>query len=184
MNRFFRGVIFSGLFFLSACASTIDGRNDSILETPEEVEKSETDYMTYLRLKKAPGPMDSDYILLAGRLARQMVRDPLFADKTERARIALRDVLNYHSSAQIKLPVVHEYVEHSLMNTRDIWIVDGSTPYEYVLDVELGEVEIDDDPTADKKGISVMFVLWNDEGDLVKEWFGFMKRSKGQRSWY
>ena len=177
-------ILFFILFLTASCTATIDGRKDSILETPEEVEKAETDYMTYLRLKKAAGPMDADFILLAGRVARQMVRDELFAGKPERVQVALRDVLNFHPTADVRLAVVHEYVEHALMNTRDIWLVDGSTPYQYLLDVELGEVTVDDDVTAQEKAISVMFVLWDVDGRVVKEWFGFMKRSKGQKSWY
>lgn len=179
--RFFLFVFF---LFLSACAHQIDGRNNSILETEDAVTMAENDYMTYLRLKKAPGPMDQDYMLLCGRLVRQMVADKLFENDPNRVQIAVRDVLNYSTVADVRPAIVHEYVEHALMNTQSVWVVDGSTPYKYLLDVELGEVSVEDDDTAEKKAISVMFVLWNRDGVVEKEWFGFMKRSHGTMTWY
>lgn len=180
--RFFLSAM---LFVLAGCAFVgIDARDNSIVEPSEEIERAETDYMTYLRLKKATSPMDSDYILLCGRLARDMVRDDLFQNNPERVKIAMRDILNYHPSAQIRLAVIHEYVEHALMNTRNIWIVDGSTPYDYLLDVELGEVTVQGDPDAREKGISAVFVLRTPDGDVVKEWSSIMKRSKGRSGWY
>ena len=176
--------LFAFLLLTAACATRIDGRDNSVLESEQDVIAAETDYMTRIRLKKATGPLDQDYILLTGRLARQMVRDPLFSENPDRVQLAVRDVLNYSPSAQIRPAIIHEYVEHALMNTRSVWVVDGSTPYKYILDVELGEITVEGDDTADKKAISAMFVLWNRDGRVEKEWFGFMKRSRGAMTWY
>ncbi len=162
----------------------IDAKRGGIIETPEQVMRGETDYMTYLRLKKAAGPMDQDYILLSGRLVREMARDELFVNSPERVKIALRDVLNYHPTAEIRPAIIHEYTEHALMNTRAMWVVDGSTPYEYVLDVELSEVPSLGDNNSESKALAVMLVLFKADGTLYKEWFGVLKREKGGKAWY
>lgn len=181
---FFRFLLSCAVLSATACTHQIDARRLDIIETPEEVIERETDYMTYLRLKKAAGPLDQDYIILSGRIAREMARDDLFATPPERVKVALRDVLNYHPTADIHPAVIHEYVEHALMNTRALWMVDGSTPYDYVLDVELSEVPVRDDESAESKALAVMFVLFRPNGDIKKEWFGVLKREKGSRSWY
>ncbi len=176
--------LFCVVSFAAACTHRIDARRLDIIESPEEVIERETDYMTYLRLKKAPGPLDQDYIILSGRLAREMARDDMFSAPPERVKVALRDVLNYHPTADVHPAVIHEYVEHALMNTRALWMVDGSTPYDYVLDVELSEVPVRDDDNVESKALAVMFVLFQPNGDIKKEWFGVLKREKGSRSWY
>ena len=183
-NSFLRTFVFVAVLLSAACTHQIDARRLDILETPEEVMQQETDYMTYLRLKKAPGPLDQDYIILSGRLAREMGRDDMFASSPERIKVALRDVLNYHPTADIHPAVIHEYVEHALMNTRSMWMVDGSTPYDYVLDVELSEVPVRDDDNVESKALAVLFVLFQPNGNIQKEWFGVLKREKGSRSWY
>lgn len=185
MLGMFRSFLLIGLVagVLSACTHHINARRTDIID-PDDVNLRETDYMTYLRLKRAPGPLDQDYIILSGRVARKMARDDMFAEPPERVKIALRDVLNYHPSADIHPAVIHEYVEHALMNTRAIWMVDGSTPYDYVLDVELSEVPVKNDDTAEDKALAVMFVLFRPSGVQEKEWFGIMKREKGSKHWY
>ena len=113
-----------------------------------------------------------------------MVLDDLFKDRPERVKIALRDVLNYHPTAEVRPAIIHEAVEHELMNTESVWVVDGSIPYEYVLDVELGEVPVMNDEQAEGKALSVMLQLYDIKGRQAGEWFGFLKREKGGQSWF
>ena len=96
----------------------------------------------------------------------------------------MRDVLNYHPTAQVRPAIVHEAVEHELMNTESLWVTDGSIMYDYVLDVELGEVPVKNDDQVEEKALSVMFILSDVKGEQVGEWFGFLKREKGALSWY
>lgn len=113
-----------------------------------------------------------------------MVQSDLFQNKPERVKIALRDVLNYHPTAQVRPAIVHEAVEHELMNTESLWVTDGSIVYDYVLDVELGEIPVKNDDRSENRALSVMLILSDVKGEQVGEWFGFLKREKGGISWY
>ena len=172
--------------FLTACQSaTIDARRDVILKSDAQLRREDVaDYMTYLRLKKGAGALDQDYILLSYRVIGEMARSDRFANKPERVKIALRDVLNYNPSGKINPAVVHEAIEHELMNTRAMWVVDGSVRYDYVLDVELAEIPLKNDDPAENKALSVDFILSNPQGEQVAEWFDFVKREKGGESWF
>ena len=186
-RSFYAGVLFlAASFLLPACTpGTIDAKRGGIIKDDAELRREDVaDYMTYLKLTKGAGPLDQDYILLSYRLIREMVLDDLFQNKTERVRIALRDVLNYHPTAEVRPAIVHEAVEHELMNTEALWVADGSLPYDYVLDVELGEVSVNNDIQAEDKGLSVMLLLFDVRGEQVGEWFGYLKREKGGKSWY
>lgn len=186
MNRFFKtGMTFLASLLLCSCANeTIDARRGGIIKDDAQLRREHVaDYMTYLKLTKGATPLDQDYILLSYRLIREMVQDDMFKNRSERVKIALRDVLNYHPTAEVRPAIVHEAVEHELMNTESLWVVDGSIPYEYALDVELGEVPVEDDQ-AEKKALSVMLVLYDIKGKQVGEWFGFLKREKGGKSWF
>ena len=180
-------IIFAVLsLFLTACQSaTIDARRDVILKSDAQLRREDVaDYMTYLRLKKGAGALDQDYILLSYRVIGEMARSDRFANKPERVKIALRDVLNYNPSGKINPAVVHEAIEHELMNTRAMWVVDGSVRYDYVLDVELAEIPLKNDDSAENKALSVDFILSNPQGEQVAEWFDFLKREKGGESWF
>lgn len=186
MKRFLHGFfIASAVVFLSSCApAVIDACRGGIIDPAEDVSREQADYLTYLRLKKGAGPMDQDYILLSYRIIGEMRRSEIFTKSPERVKIALRDVLNYHPTAQVRPAIIHEAVEHELMNTQSMWVVDGSVPYEYVLDVELSEVSVQDDSQAEKKALAVMLVLFNAEGIQAGEWFGILKKEKGGNTWY
>ncbi|MBO4521474.1 MAG: hypothetical protein J5787_09760 [Alphaproteobacteria bacterium] len=187
MRRFVKtGMMLAASLLLWSCAGeTINAKRGGIMKTDAELRREDvSDYMTYLKLTKEIGPLDQDYILLSFRLIREMVLDDMFKDRPERVKIALRDVLNYHPTAEVRPAIVHEAVEHELMNTESMWVVDGSVPYEYVLDVELGEIPIKNDDQSEDKALSVMLVLFDIKGNQVGEWFGFMKREKGGKSWY
>lgn len=80
-----------------------------------------------------------------------MVRSDLFANKENRVKIALRDVLNFNPTADVRPAIIHEAVEHELMNTRALWVTDGTQAYDYVLDVELSEIDIKNDDAAEKR---------------------------------
>lgn len=186
MKRVFKtGMTFlASLLLLSCTNETIDARRGGIIKDDAQLRREHVaDYMTYLKLTKGANPLDQDYILLSYRLIREMVQDDMFKNRSERVKIALRDVLNYHPTAEVRPAIVHEAVEHELMNTESLWVVDGSVPYEYALDVELGEVSVDDNQ-AEKKALSVMLVLYDIKGKQVGEWFGFLKREKGGKSWF
>lgn len=186
MKRVFKtGMTFlASLLLLSCTNETIDARRGGIIKDDAQLRREHVaDYMTYLKLTKGANPLDQDYILLSYRLIREMVQDDMFKNRSERVKIALRDVLNYHPTAEVRPAIVHEAVEHELMNTESLWVVDGSIPYEYALDVELGEVSVDDNQ-AEKKALSVMLVLYDIKGKQVGEWFGFLKREKGGKSWF
>ena len=186
MKRVFKtGMTFlASLLLLSCTNETIDARRGGIIKDDAQLRREHVaDFMTYLKLTKGANPLDQDYILLSYRLIREMVQDDMFKNRSERVKIALRDVLNYHPTAEVRPAIVHEAVEHELMNTESLWVVDGSVPYEYALDVELGEVSVDDNQ-AEKKALSVMLVLYDIKGKQVGEWFGFLKREKGGKSWF
>lgn len=171
--------------FLSGCAAhEIDARRGGIIEDDDDVLRRSVDYLTYLKLKQGAGPLDQDYIILCYRLIGDMVRSDLFLNKPERVKIALRDVLNYNPTAEIRPAIIHEAVEHELMNTRALWVTDGTQVYDYVLDVELSKIEIKDDDKAEKKALGAMLVLFDLEGKQVGEWFGVLKRDKGGISWF
>lgn len=181
------GLLIPAALFLFSCAAeqTIDAKRGGILKTDADLRREDVaDYMTYLRLKKGAGPLDQDYILLSYRVIRDMLQAELFQNKPERIKIALRDVLNYHPTAKIRPAIIHEAVEHELMNTESVWMTDGSVLYDYVLDVELGEVPVKNDDLSEDKALSVMFILSDVKGEQVGEWFGFLKREKGGLSWY
>lgn len=187
MKRFFRtgGTLLASLLLWACANEPIDARRGGIIKNDAQLRREDVaDYMTYLKLKKGAGPLDQDYILLSYRLIGEMVRDDLFKDRPERIKIALRDVLNYHPTAEVRPAIIHEAVEHELMNTESLWVVDGSIPYEYVLDVELGEVPVKNDDNAEEKALSVMLLLFDVKGRQVGEWFGFLKREKGGQSWF
>ena len=187
MRRLFKTVspALVALMLVSCVNATVDARHGAIVKSDADLRREDVaDYMTYLRLKKGAGPLDQDYILLSYRVIGDMVRSDLIAGKPERVRVALRDVLNYHPSAQLRPAIIHEAVEHELMNTESLWVTDGSIPYDYVLDVELGEIPIKNDDAAEDKALSVMLILSDAKGEQVGEWFGFLKREKGGMSWY
>ena len=186
MRRLFRtGIMLGVSLLLFSCTQTIDARRGGIIKDDAQLRREDVaDYMTYLKLTKGAGPLDQDYILLSYRLIREMVSDDLFKSRTERVKIALRDVLNYHPTAEVRPAIVHEAVEHELMNTEALWVTDGSVPYEYVLDVELSEVPITNDNQAEEKALSVMLLLYDIKGKQAGEWFGFLKREKGGKSWF
>lgn len=181
------GLSLAAALFLFSCAGgrTIDAKRGGIIKTEADLRREDVaDYMTYLRLKKGAGPLDQDYILLSYRVIGDMVRSDLFQNKPERIKIALRDVLNYHPTAQVRPAIVHEAVEHELMNTESLWVTDGSVLYDYVLDVELGEIPVKNDDQSEDRALSVMLILSDVKGEQVGEWFGFLKREKGGMSWY
>lgn len=183
MNRLL--ILIMTTVFLSGCAAhEIDARRGGIIEDDDDVLRRSVDYLTYLKLKQGAGPLDQDYIILCYRLIGDMVRSDLFLNKPERVKIALRDVLNYNPTAEIRPAIIHEAVEHELMNTRALWVTDGTQVYDYVLDVELSEIEIKDDDKAEKKALGAMLVLFDLEGKQVGEWFGVLKRDKGGISWF
>lgn len=186
MKKGFSVFAFAASLFLTACQSTtIDARRDVILKSDAQLRREDVaDYMTYLRLKKGAGALDQDYILLSYRVIGEMARSERFANKPERVKIALRDVLNYNPSGRINPAVVHEAIEHELMNTRAMWVVDGSVRYDYILDVELAEIPLKNDESAENKALSVDFILSNPQGEQVAEWFDFLKREKGGESWF
>ena len=187
MKCFFKtGLLFVCSLFLLSCANeTVNAKRGGIMKDDAQLRREDVaDYMTYLKLTKGAGPLDQDYILLSYRVIREMILDDKFKARTERAKIALRDVLNYHPTADVRPAIIHEAVEHELMNTESLWVVDGSIPYEYVLDVELGEVSVTNDEQAEEKALSVMLLLFNVKGEQVGEWFGFLKREKGGKSWF
>ena len=177
-------LIMTAVLLTGCAAHEIDARRGGIIEDEDDVLRRSVDYLTYLKLKKGAGPLDQDYILLSYRLIGDMVRSDLFANKPERVKIALRDVLNFNPTAEVRPAIIHEAVEHELMNTESLWMTDGSIPYDYVLDVELGEIPIKNDDTAEEKALSVMLILSDAKGEQVGEWFGFLKREKGGMSWY
>ena len=113
MKRFFKTGILTALSFcLLSCSTQIDARRGGILKDDAQLRREHVaDYMTYLKLTKGAGPLDQDYILLSYRLIREMVFDKQFKDRPERVKIALRDVLNYHPSAEVRPAIVHEAVE-------------------------------------------------------------------------
>lgn len=188
MKRFFKtGLSTIATLFLFSCVSaqTINAKRGGIIKTDADLRREDVaDYMTYLRLKKGAGPLDQDYILLSYRVIRDMVQSDLFQNKPERVKIALRDVLNYHPTAQVRPAIVHEAVEHELMNTESLWVTDGSVVYDYVLDVELGEIPVKNDDRSENRALSVMLILSDVKGEQVGEWFGFLKREKGGIFWY
>lgn len=188
MKRFFHtSVLFmTALLLLPACApEVVNAKRGGIIKDDAQLRREDVaDYMTYLKLTRGAGPLDQDYILLSYRLIREMVLDDMFQNRTERVKIALRDVLNYHPTAEVRPAIVHEAVEHELMNTESLWVADGSLPYDYVLDVELGEISVRNDDQAEDKALSVMLLLFDVKGKQVGEWFGFLKREKGGQSWF
>ena len=187
MKRFAKtgAVLFASLLLWSCTGETIDAKRGGIIKSDVELRREDVaDYMTYLKLTKGAGPLDQDYILLSFRLIREMVLDDVFKNRPDRVKIALRDVLNYHPTAEVRPAIVHEAVEHELMNTESVWVVDGSVPYEYVLDVELGEIPLKNDDQSEDKALSVMLLLFDIKGKQVGEWFGFLKQEKGGKSWF
>ena len=186
MRRFFKtGVLFMASLLLFSCAKNINAKRGGIIKDDAQLRREDVaDYMTYLKLTRGAGPLDQDYILLSYRVIREMVQDDMFKNRTDRVKIALRDVLNYHPIAEVRPAIVHEAVEHELMNTESLWITDGSIPYEYALDVELGEVPVINDDHAEEKALSVMLVLYDVKGRQAGEWFGFLKREKGGKNWF
>jgi len=186
MRQLFRTSILLGVsWLLLSCAQTIDARRGGIIKDDAQLRREDVaDYMTYLKLTKGAGPLDQDYILLSYRLIREMISDDLFKNRPERVKIALRDVLNYHPTAEVRPAIIHEAIEHELMNTEALWVTDGSVPYEYFLDVELSEVPITNDNQAEEKALSVMLLLYDIKGKQAGEWFGFLKREKGGKSWF
>lgn len=185
MKRFFKTIFLAALSLSSCTTETIDARRGGIIKNDTQLRREDVaDYMTYLKLTRGAGPLDQDYILLSYRLIREMVTDDLFGKHAGRVKIALRDVLNYHPTAEIRPAIVHEAVEHELMNTESLWVVDGSVPYEYVLDVELGEIPVKNDDQAEEKALSVMLILYDVKGKQAGEWFGFLKREKGGKNWF
>ena len=185
-RHFKYGLLLMGLLLLSSCAQeTINAKRGGIIKNDAQLRREDVaDYLTYLKLTKGAGPLDQDYILLSYRLIREMVADDMFKNRPDRIKIALRDVLNYHPTAQVRPAIVHEAVEHELMNTESLWVVDGSVPYDYVLDVELGEIPIRDDNQAESKALSVMLLLFDVKGKQVGEWFNFLKQEKGGKNWF
>ena len=98
-------------FFLISCSSQINAERGGILIDDAQLRREDVaDYMTYLKLTKGAGSLDQDYILLSYRLIREMVFDKQFKDRPERIKIALRDVLNYHPTAQVRPAIIHEAV--------------------------------------------------------------------------
>ena len=188
MKKFFKRIfpVFASLFLFSCFShQTINAKRGGILKTDAELRREDVaDYMTYLRLKKGAGPLDQDYILLSYRVIGEMLQSDIFQNQTERVKIALRDVLNYHPTAQVRPAIIHEAVEHELMNTEALWVTDGSVKYDYVLDVELGEIPLRNDDQAEIYALSVMLILSDVKGEQVGEWFGFLKREKGGSSWF
>lgn len=185
-----KGLILALSLFLTACATAeIDARNRDIIADERDLLRESVDYLTYLKLQKGAGPLDQDYILLAYRLIGDMVRDDFFKTgekKGERPKIALRDVLNYHPTAEVRPAIIHEAVEHGLMNTREVWAVDDPAVCDYVMDVELSEVDVNShfDDRAEKKALGEMIVLFDRYGREVKSWFGVLKKAKGEKGWY
>ena len=177
-------LIMTAILMTGCAAHEIDARRGGIIEDEDDVLRRSVDYLTYLKLKKGAGPLDQDYILLSYRLIGDMVRSDLFANKPERIKIALRDVLNFNPTAEVRPAIIHEAVEHELMNTRALWVTGGTQAYDYVLDVELSEIEIKDDDMAEKKALGTMLVLFDLQGKQVGEWFGVLKRDKGGISWF
>ncbi|MBR1945635.1 MAG: hypothetical protein IJ846_05025 [Alphaproteobacteria bacterium] len=186
MRHFFKtGLMLVASLLISSCAKTIDARRGGIIKDDAQLRREDVaDYMTYLKLTRGAGPLDQDYILLSYRVIREMMQDDLFKNRPERVKVALRDVLNYHPTAEVRPAIVHEAVEHELMNTESLWMVDGSILYDYALDVELGEIPIKNDDQSEDKALSVMLVLFDVKGKQVGEWFGFLKREKGGQSWF
>ena len=72
-----------------------------------------------------------------------------------------------------------EYRWESLLNKSGIEL---KKHYKELLS-KLGEVSVDDNQ-AEKKALSVMLVLYDIKGKQVGEWFGFLKREKGGKSWF
>lgn len=183
-----RRFIFAGLIAaLTACADAgIDARNRDIIDEEPDLMRESVDYLTYLKLKKGAGPLDQDYILLGYRLIGDMTRDDFFKNKgIDRPKIALRDVLNYHPTAEVRPAIIHEAIEHGLMNTRALWTVDDSAASDFVMDVELSEVDVKNfDKNAEEKALGEMIVLFDPYGREVKSWFGILKRAKGEKDWY
>lgn len=187
MRRFVKtGVMLAASLLLWSCTGeTINAKRGGIMKSNADLRREDVaDYMTYLKLTKGAGPLDQDYILLSFRLIREMVLDDMFKNRPDRIKIALRDVLNYHPTAEVRPAIVHEAVEHEMMNTEAIWVVDGSVLYDYVLDVELGEIPIKNDDRSEDTALSVMLLLFDVKGKQVGEWFGFLKKEKGGHTWY
>lgn len=188
MKIFFKtGLLTVLTLFLFSCVSEpiINAKRGGIIKSDAELRREDVaDYMTYLQLKKGAGPLDQDFILLSYRVIQDMLQSDIFQNKPERIKIALRDVLNYHPTAQIRPAIIHEAIEHELMNTESLWVTDGSVVYDYVLDVELGEVPLRNDDQSEVHALSLMLILSDVKGEQVGEWFGFLKREKGGISWY
>ena len=186
MKCFFKtGVMLAASLLLFSCTNTINAKRGGIIKNDAQLRREDVaDYMTYLQLTRGAGPLDQDYILLSYRVIREMMQDDLFKNRSERVKVALRDVLNYHPTAEVRPAIVHEAVEHELMNTESLWMVDGSILYDYALDVELGEIPIKNDDQSEEKALSVLLVLFDVKGKQVGEWFGFLKREKGGQSWF
>ena len=179
------GVMLAASLLLFSCTNTINAKRGGIIKNDAQLRREDVaDYMTYLQLTRGAGPLDQDYILLSYRVIREMMQDDLFKNRSERVKVALRDVLNYHPTAEVRPAIVHEAVEHELMNTESLWMVDGSILYDYALDVELGEIPIKNDDQSEEKALSVLLVLFDVKGKQVGEWFGFLKREKGGQSWF
>lgn len=182
-----KNTLFFLLFFLFSCGTT-----NIYLENPDVIKEDENtlrqnvdDYMTYLKIKNQKGPLDQDYILLGKRLVKEMVRDEIFSQGAVRKRIAIRDVLNQTSFTDLRPAIIHEAIEHDLMHSRRVWVTDGSEPYDYVIDVELSEVEQHSDENAEEKAIGCMIVLFDIKNEEpIKEWFDILKKEKNTNSWY
>lgn len=190
MIRFTKGflAVLACVMFLTSCTTfsptVINAKQEEILDTEEDILRKNVDYLTYLRLKRGAGPLDQDYIILNYRLIGDMTRNEIFTKPEERVVIALRDILNYHPTAELHPAIIHEAVERELMNTRSLWVTDGSIPYQYVLDIELSEVTVRDDTRVEKKALAAMLVLLDKNGKQVGEWFGVLKKEKGGNVWY
>ncbi|MCQ2965779.1 MAG: hypothetical protein MJ250_03455 [Alphaproteobacteria bacterium] len=182
-----KNALFFLIPFLFSCSTT-----SVYLENPDVISEDENtlrqnvdDYMTYLKIKNQKGPFDKDFILLSKRVIKKMVKDEIFSQNGVRKRIALRDVLNQTSFSDLRPAIIHEAIEHDLMHSRQVWMTDGSEPYDYVIDVELSEIEQSFDKNADKKAIGCMIVLFDLKNDEpIKEWFDILKRDKNSDSWY
>ncbi|MCQ2913846.1 MAG: hypothetical protein MJ247_01470 [Alphaproteobacteria bacterium] len=176
------------LINITACSSTNEkywAQNADVIYDEPDDWKHSVDYMTYLKIKDGAGPLDQDYIVLSNRVLEQMLKDDLFKNAESRPKIALRDILNYNPNAsKIRPAIIHEAVEQELMHSRLVWMTDGTEPYDYVLDVELSEVEQKSDENAEEKALGVMFVLFDKENNQVGEWFEALKREKGSKEWY
>lgn len=182
-----KSILFFLIPFLFSCSTTsVHLENPDVIKDDENTLRQNVDeYMTYLKIKSQKGPLDQDYILLGKRVVKKMVKDELFSQEGVRKRIALRDVLNQTSFTDLRPAIIHEAIEHDLMHSRKVWMTDGSEPYDYVIDVELSEVDQNMDENAERKAIGCMIVLFDLKNDgPIREWFDILKKEKNGNSWY